>query len=539
MIKKLKNMIETFKKFFVSSKFLESSVGTDHLYTLELKSVNNCFDGDTLWHRIYKNDNEIFESTTKNNNYRLKKALNDHMFETSYTDEKGNVKKKENIFSHVIVRIPESKYNQDKQDNGEKIIDLKNKLIELHDKDFKEKTFKNQIPHYEIVYHDDDDDKVIFQFGKGVFIPLGSDKYIGEIQIKKNNSKLQSLPKWIFWQQSGEEKRASNLYVGQEHIIISNNYKNASICVPGFFSSDDAWIHINCITGKVYGDGKHLLSEDSKKESVHPNIDNNNSKEYKLTEKIYGVNHHELSILKEENIVSLKWIIDDKLSAPCVYLAGYACMKLENIYWYICLDRDCMPCSESESNVTFCGNYDKVSYIPSDSEKKFDIDSEKKFDIEFEDGIPNIFGFEIRLPHEDLKDKYNLFLMIPYENKKTIAEIPADKPNLIGRSLTDNQQKSELEIALNPETVKNKAGEPLGHIGVSRKHAILKWQRSTDKFFIRKISESADLYILKTDNHVIQLKLNKEVEVYKNDKLIIGTFILEIGSQKGLGTEIY
>ena len=501
----------------MSSKWLKSSVGAERLYTLELKSVKNCFDGDALWHREYRNDKEIFELTTKNTNNRLKKALNDHMFETHYTNEKGKVNKKECIFSNVIVRIPKLKYNEDIKNNGKKIIKLKERLIELHDNDFKAKTMKNQRPHYVIDSHDDEEDKVVFQFGTGVFIPFGGEQSIGEIQIKTKNNSWQSLPEWHFWQQIGEIKRASNLYVGQEDIIISNNYKNGSICVPDFFSSDDAWIHINCITKKVYGDGKHLTE--------HSIItDKNNTAEYELKE-----------ISGEKNIVLLKWITDDKLSAPCVYLAGYAFMKLEKIDWFIWIDKDCMPCSESESNLTFWGINDRVCYIQSDSKKTYS-------DIVFTNGMANISGLEITLPPEDLKHKYNGFLMIPYNNNEKLAEISAGKINYIGRSLTDNPQKSKPEIALDfftqTESVRGKQGLSLGQIGVSRKHATLTWQSSTEKIFVQQLSSSAYLFILKIDGQLIQLepKSGKEVEVDKGDKLIIGTFILEIGSQRSHGT---
>jgi len=510
------------KKFFTQKTWLKSAAGTDRLYILELSNVKDCFNAHDLWDAQYSGNNAIIESQTQKKEYRLQNALHIHRIEVPYTEKQGKrerLRKGKYVFNDVIVRIPKQLYDEDVRDDAKKIRVLTTNLTELHKQNFADNLWKkDRKPSYTVSFHNDKaDDIVIFQFGSGVFVPNAHDKLIASIQVMTEQGNLIELPDWSFWQESREDLRKPALYMGQDSIIIGKTYNQGAICVPEFFSDSESkgFIHINCHQRIAYGDGNIISSQSNKSISNNQTIfelkNKDNDKKYKIV-----------------------WT-DNQTQPPGIFLSGYAFLTNKTIdSWLAWFDKFGMPCNDIDAVVHFWGTQNKL-YAREKNKKTYN-------EIEFKDKTASFEIFTIFQAPEQLKNNYTSLLYLPIGLHKHLADIPANNQIVLGRSTQGYTPDLSIDFFSDPKTIKDSTSAALGHIGLSRKHAILTWQTSTGKLFIQQISSSSPVHIIKNFNQEDQIietlapASDIEKEITLNDKLIIGFFIFDFKSAAIDGT---
>ena len=513
------------KKIFSSGRpWLESLSGRDRLYILELCNVTDCFNYGELWEAEFSGNNTIIESKTKKADNRLQNALNIHQIVAPGKDNRGKLRRVKYVFADVIVHIPKELYLEDERDDGKQLMLLCQKLRELHQKNLTN-FWKNRQPSYTITYHDQEIDKVFFQFGSSVFVPEVHDKLIATIQIQ-SNGQWYFLPKWSFWQETGKTYRDPGVYMNQDHLIIGHSYESCSICMPECFTNERSYVHINCNQRQAYGDGTHF---ETKSQVSHDNGNQSTTFEF------YPIN-------SSEKPVVIQWK-DEYMPSPVVCLSGYAFLKNKKVSsWFIWLDQQGTPCSFNDAYIYFQGAHDKLHARKNDQKVYTELS--------FHNGLTDFEGYMITTPPEQMLSEYIGLLIIPPDFQKTLETMISNKKMIIGRSQANDIPDISLDYFSDPQSIrhmdtgKHGTGNSfLGQINLSRKQAILTWQSSTGKIFIQQMSTSAPIYILKSDiqtgevyKDLLEPGSGREVELNLSDKLVIGTYILGFRSTAAGGT---
>jgi len=502
-----------------SSHWLESVSGKDRLFILELRKVTNFFDANELWEQQYSGNYGIIESKTQKPEYRLQYALNQHRISEPSMDKYGKQRRVKFAFNDVIVHIPKAIYFEDVRDNGKNLTELCQKFCDLHKKHLDNIRKNKEHPSYTITYHDQEDDKVIFQFGSSVFLPSTFDTQIAILQIQAPNGTWVDLPDWSFWQQSGEIKRPAGIYQKQELIILGHSYTNSSVCIPDCFPNKLASIHMNCIQQQAYGDGTIL------------------AKNCEITKKDDQTWFTFTPIKSTDSPIIIRWI-DKNINSPSLHLAGYALFTNKRVtQWFMSLNANKLPCDFSDAVIYFQGVNNKLHARRHDQKVYTEVI--------FNNGMAEFEDYRLTEPPETLKSDYIGLLNLTMGANTALGEMKSNQSMIIGRSLPDTQSDISLDYFSDPQTIRPNENMSLGQIGLSRKHGLIKWQSSTNKIFVQQISANAPIHVLNVNNvgtishkQTLAPNINTEIELDMSDRLVIGTYILGFQTSVSGGTII-
>jgi hypothetical protein len=212
--------------FSRSSEALDKVQDTGSLlgvFTLGLLGVENPFDADPLWDRRYGGRAEIAEQLTGERDFRLQAALDGCRNSVFERDSAGRFREANPVFTDVVMWIPEARWRADAIRGGGHLGALQHSLSVLHTDKFGRSLPKNRTPRYSVMADPRlAEDRVVFQFGFGVFVPDSHDVLEAEIGVSElGDARLKPMPPWVSWSNGAQTQRPVGVYRGQRSILIS------------------------------------------------------------------------------------------------------------------------------------------------------------------------------------------------------------------------------------------------------------------------------------------------------------------------------
>lgn len=216
------------------------------VYKLVLLNVEDPFDPDPLWDRKYGGGASIVEETSGDEDFRLQAALDGCRDLTYVRDEAGRFREQTPVFTDVVVWLAESIWRADAQHAGHRLEALANNLSSLHSRKFARSLPGNREPIYTIMADEDlPEDRVVFHFGRGVFVPNEEDDLLGDIRMRRSlEEDPVAMPEWSFWRKGAQRKRPVGVYRGQGSILIAND-DSVPIRAPLWFGKERGYISLN------------------------------------------------------------------------------------------------------------------------------------------------------------------------------------------------------------------------------------------------------------------------------------------------------
>ena len=121
------------------------------LFSLKLSNISSCFDAHSLWDHKYGSRKEIEETGSGRSDFRLKKAIDKYRRVVNQSVEGKWMQRKEEVFTDVILWIPDEKWQDDIEVGGNNIAMLADTLSQFHMEDFKDALFGQREPHYVVM----------------------------------------------------------------------------------------------------------------------------------------------------------------------------------------------------------------------------------------------------------------------------------------------------------------------------------------------------------------------------------------------------
>ena len=215
--------------------------GSERLFTLRLKQVENPLDPDALWEDEYGGGSSMIESISKSSTRRLKVALDAHRRLTPQKQEFDFAVENMQVFSDVVVWLPSTLWHHSSREGGERLFMLSEKLKYRHRTDFGDALYQQKPPCYAIMPLDSlAADEVMFQFGKGVFLPDSNAQQTATIKVLQTGKAPIALANWIFFEESQEIERPSALYSQQHFLLVAASHQEAALQSPYWLTQENA-----------------------------------------------------------------------------------------------------------------------------------------------------------------------------------------------------------------------------------------------------------------------------------------------------------
>jgi hypothetical protein len=196
--------------------------GNEELYVLKLFNVADPLEPKPLWDHQYSGNKEITDASGRQNR-RLKEALSAHRRSVQGRNKQGWLVEEQKVFGDLIVRIPSVWWNRDIRSGGKRIEILSDNLARLVEQDLGRDLIPGRPPVCAVMPDPgiEKDDRVVIQFGLGVFVPHENEAPIGRMYLTMGqDGAWVLLPDWVFWKKGRPIKRPRALYPGQQFILL-------------------------------------------------------------------------------------------------------------------------------------------------------------------------------------------------------------------------------------------------------------------------------------------------------------------------------
>ncbi|MCK5902052.1 MAG: hypothetical protein KAG28_02795 [Cocleimonas sp.] len=237
--------------------------GSERLFTLRLKGVENPLDPDPLWESTYGGGHSIIEGNSNSNSRRLKEALSAHRKLSPEWDDFGFPTEKMLVFSDVVMWLPKRIWSSSSREGGERLFMLSEKLKFRHREDFGDELYKKREPHYAIMpLKSLALDEVVFQFGLGVYLPHKEDQQTAHVKIFQTGKTPKTLPPWIFFEDQREIERPAALYAEQHFLLVGKTIAEAAIQSPYWLNKPQGYLMVDTHRepNRIYGDDQFIES---------------------------------------------------------------------------------------------------------------------------------------------------------------------------------------------------------------------------------------------------------------------------------------
>ena len=533
--------------------------GSERLFTLRLKGVDNPLDPDPLWDSTYGGGNTIYDSISNSSSRRLKEALNVHRKLSPEWDNFGFPIEKRLVFSDVVLWIPTTMWNSSSREGGERLFILSEKLKYRHRTEFEGELYKQRTPHYAIMpLKSLAPDEVVFQFGLGVYLPHKDDVQTAEVKIQQQGKKPATLPNWIFFEDQREIERPATLYAEQHFLLVANTLAESAIHSPYWFKQqqgymmidthrqpqrtygDDEYIEAGKITGSnamTYCDF-HALNEDEKstQEQLKLIIHRKSQTDHKSASSetqhsdfgetiIHTNNNFSDDLLGGLTVISSdeKPIYRYRLAITGIILPS---IQYPNIkHWLIHLNQQGQIANNDEkSQWIIRGNHQGIEWQKTDSD-----DAENNNDLDWHSlDTSQTLPFPEETPLSCrtavLADTQYAILMLP----QSLSFPLSHQSSRLGRS-DDND--IALQLLNREDSIEwsraTRKKQSMGHLGLSAQHLSLSIEGHS--LLVQQQSNSAPCYILQDESIVQTLEANSfsEATLSSKQELIVGNYLLQ------------
>lgn len=239
--------------------------GSEYLFTLCLKGVDDPLGDDAIWDKQYGGQAGIHADIKgKSQTTCLHDALRDHPRITVKPDanDPARLENDPRTFSDVLIRIPVKRWNNEDKQGGFQIQRMVSRLTYNHQRDFDNLLHPDRGAHY-CVMPDNTlaDDEVICQFGLSVYIPSPDDEPHSELSLR-TAGKGYSFPSWIFFEEGKRRTRPFGLYPRQAYLQLGYEREHTCIIPPVWFQHKQGFLQLRLLedTRQQFADDEFTIS---------------------------------------------------------------------------------------------------------------------------------------------------------------------------------------------------------------------------------------------------------------------------------------
>lgn len=196
------------------------------IYTLKLRHVDDVFNHELLWlHNPALGDTIQGEISPEQwqADWRLFAALNRYLppAVNVYTANQAEVTTISQIFTDVLIWIPQALWDSVREERGEPVRRLVTNLQLRHQQQFRERLWQGRLPHYCVMPAADlPAGEVHCQFGTDIFVPDNKDVLQGQIILHKAEAEY-ALPSLTFFEDGHELQRPMAWYASQRALQLA------------------------------------------------------------------------------------------------------------------------------------------------------------------------------------------------------------------------------------------------------------------------------------------------------------------------------
>ena len=527
--------------------------GSERLFTLRLKGVENALDPDPFWESNYGGGSSIYDVSSSSNSRRLKDALDAHRKISAEVDEFEFPIEKMLVFSDVVMWIPKKIWNSSSREGGERLFMLSEKLKYRHRTDFGEELFKQREPHYSIMpLKSLKLDEVIFQFGLGVYLPREGDEQTAEAKILQAGKEPVPFANWIFFENQQEIERPSTLYSEQHFLLVGNSLDESAIQSPAWFSKNQGFLMIDTHRqpNRIYGDDEYLEagklsgSQDAIICPFYTLDETNEREELKLLIQRKSAESHQGDTFTTtdessfgETMISTDDRVDNQVDDPLqgltvistdntpdfVYHLAITGVVLPRIdfpgikYWLLHLNQQGMPVeNDEETKWTIRGDNQTVEWCDAELQNWKTLDLTET--LPFPEKAP------LSCRPAALEETQQGILILP----QALAYPLSHKNLRLGRE-ADNDISLQL---INQEGSiewlrKTSRKQSMGHLGLSAHHLSLRVKGQ--RLQVQQQSMTSPIYILqdKVITQTLAAKSYAEATLKSSQEIIVGNYLLQ------------
>jgi hypothetical protein len=545
--------------------------GSERLFTLKLKGVENPLDPDPYWEANYGGGNGIYDTSSKSNSRRLKEALDAHRKLSAEKDQFDFPVEKMLVFSDVVMWLPSKVWSSSSREGGERLYMLSEKLKYRHRTDFGDELYKQRQPHYAIMpLNTLAMDEVVFQFGLGVYLPREEDIQTAEVKVLEQGKEPVALPNWQFFETPNGNERPSTLYAEQHFLLLGNSLSESAIQSPRWFSKKLGYLMVDTHRepNRIYGDddyitaGKlssigdtsfcsfHTVDNDNKeslKLAIERNLnqattDNNETSASTAPPVINDVNDTNHTNDDNNPVDSGETVIsppDDYTDSPLAGLTvissdedpifhyryfltitGIVLPRIHYIgikYWVLHLNQQGMPAADDEiSQWKLRGNQHILEWC--------EADNEQWQPLEISGSLPFPATNPITCRAPVIADKQYGILILPQPLASPLSHqsitLGRGEENQISLQLLNRNDSIEWQRA-------TRRKQSMGHLGLSSRH--LNLSIDGQSMALQQLSGSAPTYLLQDQmiSRTLEPKSNTKVKLSSGEELIVGNYLLQ------------
>ncbi len=540
--------------------------GSERLFTLKLKGVENPLDPDPYWEANYGGGSAMYEQSSQSNSRRLKDALDAHRKLSAEKDEFDFPVEKMLVFSDVVMWLPSKVWSSSSREGGERLYMLSEKLKYRHRTDFGDELYKQRQPHYSIMpLNSLAIDEVVFQFGLGVYLPREDDVQTAQVKVLQQGKTPTDLPNWQFFETPNGNERASTLYAEQHFLLLGNTLAESAIQSPSWFSKNKGYIMIDTHRqpNRIYGDDDYITAGDissigdtsfcsfhtldaENKESIKLVIERNikqqspSENQKQNTDPIADTDA--ISPIDQENNTAGETVIssdedhnDNPLAGLTVissdedpifhyrYLLMITGILLPRIrykgikYWILHLNQQGMPAANDEASQWLIrGNQHKLEWCQAETKEWQPL--------EIDDTLPFPIDNPIICKAPVLADKQYGILMLPQPLASPLSHqsvtLGRGEDNPISLQLLNRDDSIQWERA-------TRRKQSMGHLGLSARHLNLSIEGQS--LVLQQLSDSAPTYLLQDGmiSQTLEPRSRKTVKLSSETEIIVGNYLLQ------------
>jgi hypothetical protein len=204
----------------------------EDLFTLRLRNVRDYADVHSLWSSAHGGNKDIVESGTNKSDQRLRNALDMYRGHFKQAHTLG-FKAAAKVFTDVLIWIPELVWRRALKYGGDIISLLSANLAALHLEDLGAETIPDKSPACLVMPEDLPEGEIVFQFGRGVYVPRSGDAPMAWVQLKgEEQQDWVGLPEWVRFDNNRLVPLHPGIYPGQSGLLVGCTLDSAPVRIP-------------------------------------------------------------------------------------------------------------------------------------------------------------------------------------------------------------------------------------------------------------------------------------------------------------------
>ncbi|HFD31449.1 MAG TPA: hypothetical protein ENJ28_01870 [Gammaproteobacteria bacterium] len=543
--------------------------GSERLFTLKLKGVENPLDPDPYWEANYGGGSAIYDTSSESNTRRLKDALDAHRKLSAEKDQFDFPVEKMLVFSDVVMWLPSKVWSSSSREGGERLYMLSEKLKYRHRTDFGDELYKQRSPHYAIMpLNSLAMDEVVFQFGLGVYLPREEDIRTAEVKVLQQGKEPVALPNWQFFETPNGNERPSTLYAEQHFLLLGNTLAESAIQSPSWFSKKLGYIMVDTHRepNRIYGDDEYITAgklssigdtsfcsfhtlDEGSKESIKLVIERHSNQAI-ASNKGQGASNAERSVnntdtsdtTEHSNVDAGETVISTDNNDSASPLAGLTVISSDEDpifhyryflsitgiilpriayagikYWILHINQQGMPAAKDENSQWMIrGNQHRLEWCEAENKNWQALD--------ITTALPFPADNPLVCREAVIAKKQYAILLLP----QPLASPLSHQSITLGRG-EDNQ--ISLQLLNRDDSIEwqraTRRKQSMGHLELSAKH--LKLSIEGQSMALQQLSSSAPTYLLQDGmiSQTLEPKSGSKVKLSSGAEIIVGNYLLQ------------